>query len=163
MTDPRLQSVTDLLLREAELVDDRQWDEWLALFSEDVEYWVPAWDDDSSYTNDPDRELSLIYYKSRSGLEDRVFRIRSGLSYVSSPLPRTCHLVSNIRAGFRDDGCGEVKANWQTLSHNDGKTSAFFGFYEYLLQPQGQGWKIQKKKIIVLNDLIPTVLDIYSI
>ena len=163
MSNSRLQSVIDLLLLEAELVDKKKWEQWLLLFAENVEYWVPAWESDSDYTRDPDSELSLIYYSSRSGLEDRVFRIRSGLSHVSSPLPRTCHMVTNIRAQFRENGRSDVDANWQVLSHKDGKTSTFFGFYEYLLEPEAPGWKILKKKIVVLNDLIPTVLDVYSI
>jgi hypothetical protein len=35
----------DFLYREARLLDDRQWDEWLECYSPKVEYWMPAWDD----------------------------------------------------------------------------------------------------------------------
>lgn len=163
MTDRRLDSVAGLLFREAELVDARQWDEWLKLFSESVEYWIPAWDSENEYTKDPNSEISLIYYNSRAGLEDRVFRLRSGMSSASTPFPRTSHHVSNIRATFGEDGSSAVKANWQVLSFRLGATSTFFGSYEYLLEPHGQGWRIRKKKIIVMNALIPTVLDVYLV
>jgi len=163
VNEPRLQSVNAFLAREAELVDKKQWDEWLALFADNVEYWVPAWDSDTEYTGDPDSELSLIYYSSKQGLGDRVYRLRTGMSSASLPLPRTCHLVTNVRARFRDEGLAEVEANWQALSQRRGQTTAFFGFYEYLLEPSGASWRIRKKKIIVLNDTIPNVLDIYSI
>jgi len=34
--------VTALLYREAEYVDERRWDEWLALFDPQAEYWIPG-------------------------------------------------------------------------------------------------------------------------
>ena len=60
------------LYREARLLDDRQWDDWLECYSPDAEFWMPAWDDHDTLTQDPQSEISLIYYPSRDGLEDRV-------------------------------------------------------------------------------------------
>lgn len=155
--------IVRLLHREAELIDRRQWDEWLELMTPDIEYWVPAWNYEMEYTSDPDAQLSLIYYDSRIGLEDRVFRLKSQKSAASVPIPRTCHMVTNIRPRLQSDGSCAVDANWQVLAHRNEETSTFFGFYAYLLVRDERGWKIRKKKIIVLNDLIPTVLDIYLI
>jgi len=33
----------DVLVREAVFLDEQRWDEWLALFTEDCEYWMPTW------------------------------------------------------------------------------------------------------------------------
>ena len=52
----------DFLYREARLLDDRQWDDWLACYSPKAEFWMPAWDDHDTLTEDPQREISLIYY-----------------------------------------------------------------------------------------------------
>lgn len=163
MADTVLTSVTDLLFAEAAALDEKRWDDWLTLFAENVEYWVPAWDSEHEQTSDPATEISFIYYDGRSGLEDRVYRLRLNQSSASIPLPRTCHQVTNIRARLQPDGNCEVKANWQTHSYRLQKSTSFFGFYDYVLTPKGQGWLIAKKKITVLNDVIPTVLDIYSI
>lgn len=35
--------------------------------------------------------------------------------------------------------------------------------YEYLLRRSSQVWKIGRKRIILLNDLIPTVIDFYNL
>ncbi len=163
MADSRLVQVERLLIREAELLDKRRWDEWLALMAPDVEYWIPAWDSELEHTNDPDSELSLVYYSSRAGLEDRVYRIRTGQSSASNPLPRTCHMVGNVRADFHSDAACGVEANWQVLSYRLEETTTFFGFYEYLLERTGDDWRIKRKKIVVLNALIPAVLDIYLV
>jgi 3-phenylpropionate/cinnamic acid dioxygenase small subunit len=163
MADPRIQTVAEFLSREAAFVDERRWDEWLALFTEDVEYWVPAWDSETEPTQDPNSELSLIYYAGRFGLEDRVYRIRSGQSSASVPPARTCHLVTNILPSFLADGSCEVRASWQTNVYQFKTSTNYYGSYHYLLAPKGDSWLIRKKKILVMNDSIPTVIDIYSI
>ena len=163
MSDSRTQSVVDLLSREGAYIDDQKWDEWLKLFATDVEYWVPAWDSDSEHSNDPKSEMSLIYYSGRFGLEDRVYRLRSGLSSASTPAARTCHLVTNILPTFEGDGLCQVRASWQAHVYRLNITSTFYGSYHYVLERGGDGWLIKKKKILVLNDMIPTVLDIYCI
>ncbi len=80
-----LSSIAAFLYREARLLDDRQWDEWLELYATDVTYWMPAWDDDDQLIEDPHSQISLIYYPNRDGLEDRVFRIKTERSGASTP------------------------------------------------------------------------------
>jgi 3-phenylpropionate/cinnamic acid dioxygenase small subunit len=161
--DDLLRSVTELLHAEAAALDDKRWDDWLALYAEDAEYWVPAWDSELEQTKDPNAEISFIYYDSRAGLEDRVYRLRLNQSSASIPLPRTCHLVTNIRAAPLGDGSCNVRANWQVHSYRFEKTTTFYGFYDYRLARNGACWRITRKKTTVLNDLIPTVLDFYSV
>jgi benzoate/toluate 1,2-dioxygenase beta subunit len=84
------------LYREARLLDDRQWEAWLACYTEDVTYWMPAWDDDDQLTDDHETQVSLMYYPDRGGLEDRVFRIKTERSGASMPEPRTSHNVTNV-------------------------------------------------------------------
>ncbi len=163
MSDARTQSVADLLSLEATLVDERRWEEWLELFAEDVEYWAPAWDSETEFTQDPNAEMSLIHYAGRFGLEDRVYRLQSGNSTASTPPPRTCHMVTNILARFLPDGTSDVRASWQSNVYRFQTTTIFYGSYKYLLVPKGSSWLIKKKRILVLNDLIPSTLDIYSI
>ena len=87
--DPELRrAAVELVDREGLLLDAKDWDAWLGLYLEDAEYWIPAWDDESTLTSDPNREMSLIYYPSRAGLEDRVYRIRSELSLASTRMHR---------------------------------------------------------------------------
>lgn len=159
----RTHSVHEFLAREATLLDERKWDEWLELFAPDVEYWVPAWENEVEHTQDPDSELSLIYYAGRFGLEDRVFRIRSGLSSASTPPARTCHLVSGILCDFQADGSCVVTANWSAHVYRFKETHTFYGRYRYELQPRGASWVIRKKQVLLLNDAVKTAIDIYCL
>lgn len=163
MTQALPARVEALLFEEAACLDEQRWDDWLQLFAQDVEYWMPAWDSEHELTKDPSSEISLIYYSDRTGLEDRVWRIKSGLSAASTPLPRTCHQVTNIRVGESKNGTVGVKATWQVNSFRNEITDNFYGRYEYLLKESGDALIIAKKKIILLNDIIPSVVDIYSV
>ena len=163
MSEDRLRIAAEVLYREAEFIDRRQWDQWLALFTEDAEFWVPCWDDDGAPTSDPSAEVSLIYYGSRSGLEDRVRRITSGLAPALVEMPRTCHQVTNVRLGWSDEEAMEVTSNWTVHSFHHGQSHSFFGFYDHRLRRVEGAWRICRKKITVLNDVIPGLLDIFSV
>ncbi len=155
----------ELLYREALLIDSGRYAEWLELFTPDVEFWMPAWRDETTTTQNPDRELSLIYYKGRRNLEDRVMRLTSGLSTASTPLPRVVHQVTNVLVTGADEGGADVSAAFacHRFDVRMNRADCFFGRYEYRLIPGDDGWRIARKTIILLNDTIPTVVDINSI
>ena len=126
------EQIQAFVYREARLLDDRQWDEWLKCYHEDVTYWMPAWDDDNELTEDPQTEISLIYYPNRNGLEDRVYRLKTERSGASSiPEPRTVHLTSNLEILERDGDTVKLRFNWQTNSHRYHKTQSFFGVLRF--------------------------------
>ncbi|MGZ8311634.1 MAG: aromatic-ring-hydroxylating dioxygenase subunit beta [Allosphingosinicella sp.] len=154
-----------LLYREALLLDSGAWDEWLALYTEDASFWMPAWRDESEPTADPDAELSLIYYQGRRNLEDRVWRARSGLSVASAPRPRTVHLVTNVLVIRADEETADLSASFAVHQHDvrAERSHAFFGRYEHRLRREAEDWRIAAKKILLLNDVIPTVVDFYSV
>ena len=154
-----------LLYREALLLDRLDFDGWLDLYTADCLFWMPAWRDDGTQTEDPDRELSLIFYRGRRNLEDRVQRIRSGVSVSSAVMPRVAHLIGNVLAEPVDDTTTRVDSsfivNVQDLRAN--RSQAYFGRYEHELRLEDDGWKISRKVIRLMNDVIPTMLDVYGI
>ena len=160
---PHDEAVVRLLYEEAASLDERRWDDWLALFEPDAEYWIPAWDSEDEHTRDPRSEVSLMYYPDRTGLEDRVFRIRTGKSAASTPLPRTCHMLGNIRVDPPNGDACRVRTHWTTQLFRNREVTGYFGRADYLLARRPDGWGIRRKTTLVLNDRIDTVLDIYSV
>jgi benzoate/toluate 1,2-dioxygenase beta subunit len=160
---PTRAEVEAFLYREARLLDDRQWDEWVALYSPQVEYWMPAWDDDDQLVDDPQQHISLIYYPNRDGLEDRVFRIKTERSGASTPEPRTSHNISNVEVTAERDGELDVRFNWFTLSHRYKDTLTFFGTSYYSLDVRGPSPLITRKKIVLKNDYIRQIIDVYHV
>lgn len=158
-----LPAIAAFLYREARLLDDRQWDAWLELYASDVTYWMPTWDDDDQLTEDPHSQISLIFYPNRDGLEDRVFRIKTERSGASTPEPRTSHNVNNIELlDTRGDEL-DVRYNFHTLSHRYKVTDQFFGTCFVTLRRQGESLLISNKKIVLKNDYICQVIDIYHV
>ena len=156
-------TICALLYREARLLDDREWDDWLACYTEDVTYWMPAWDDDDRVTDDHESQISLMYYPDRGGLEDRVFRIKTERSGASMPEPRTSHNVTNVEVLAERGNEVDVRYNFNTLSHRYKITDYFFGTMSVTLRRVGDDLLISNKRIVLKNDYIRQVLDVYHV
>ena len=79
------------LLHEARLLDEGKFDDWLALFTPEVRYWVPSEPGQES----PLDTVSLIY-DDRRLLETRVRRLSSPRIYSQEPRSRTSRIVTNV-------------------------------------------------------------------
>ncbi|MCM2442282.1 benzoate 1,2-dioxygenase small subunit [Agrobacterium vitis] len=156
-------AICAFLYREARLLDDREWAEWLTCYAADASYWMPAWDDDDQITEDPHSQISLIYYPNRDGLEDRVFRIQTERSSASTPEPRTSHNVTNVEVLADRGDEVDVRYNFLTLNHRYKVTDQFFGTTFVTLRQSGDALLIASKKIVLKNDYIRQVIDIYHI
>jgi benzoate/toluate 1,2-dioxygenase beta subunit/2,4,5-trichlorophenoxyacetic acid oxygenase 2 len=150
-----------LLFVEAQYLDDKAWDAWADLYCEDARYWVPAWLNEYDLVSDPDTQVSYIYHSSRAQLRERIGRIESRKSITALPLPRTLHMISNIvlSAGV------EARSSWTThvFDPRTRRQHLHFGIYEHRLVRTREGYRIAAKKIVIMNDCIPTLVDFYSI
>lgn len=154
-----------VLYREARFLDRLDFDSWLALYTPDCLFWMPAWRDDGTQTEDPERELSLIYYRGRRNLEDRVKRIRSGFSVASRVMPRVSHLIGNVLSEAAEEGrvCLESAFTVNVQDVRTNRAHTYFGRYEHELALDEGTWKISRKVIRLMNDVVPTMLDVYGI
>lgn len=153
-----------LLLQEAHYLDERRWDAWLGMYEPGAVFWVPTWRDDGTPVENPDSEVSLIYHEGRAALEDRVWRLESGRSAASTPILRTAHSVTGaVLEG--DPGAPAVFASWtcHVYDPKHRKQHVLFGRYEMRYAAHADGWRIAKKKILLLNDYIPTMIDFYCV
>ena len=161
----QIAAARDVIELEAVCLDEQRWADWLSLFVEDCEYWMPTWTDDDTLANDPQTEISHIYYTSRAALEDRFVRIESKLSPASTPVPRTTHILGPVR--FLEQHAGRLRFRTPWTCHvfwtGTGESHAFFGSYEHDLTPDGERWLIARKKIVLQNDYIPSMIDIYCL
>jgi benzoate/toluate 1,2-dioxygenase subunit beta len=159
-----LERIRQFLYREARFLDDREFEKWLDCYHPDAEFWMPAWADDDELTEDPQREISLIYYSNRGGLEDRVFRIRTDRSSATSlPEPRTGHNITNVEIIEQRGDVVDIRFNWFTLYYRYNNVDTYFGTSFYTIDCSGTQPVITKKKVVLKNDYIHHVVDIYHI
>jgi benzoate/toluate 1,2-dioxygenase beta subunit len=156
--------VEQFLYREARYLDDREFDKWLECYAPEAEFWMPSWDDDDTLVTDPATEISLIYYNNRGGLEDRVFRIKTDRSSATSlPEPRTSHNISNVEIVSQSADVVEARFNWHTLYYRYQNIDPYFGTSFYTINFAGDAPQITKKKVVLKNDYIHHVVDIYHV
>ncbi|CAG2157877.1 2-halobenzoate 1,2-dioxygenase small subunit [Cupriavidus yeoncheonensis] len=156
-------AVQAFLYRESRLLDDEAWDEWLTCYHPEAQFWMPCWDDDGQLITDPQREISLIFYPSRQGLEDRIFRIKTERSSATIPDTRTSHNLSNVEIIERDGDKLTVRFNWHTLAHRYQTNYSYFGMSRYVIDFAGGQPQIRDKYVVLKNDYINQVIDIYHI
>ena len=155
-------AIQQLVCKEGLYLDNKNWDAWLNLFAEDAEYWVPAWTDRGAPTKDPKKEVSLIYYDKRTGLEDRVQRVRSGKSAAANLEARTCHFPHLMEVSSRN-GLLHARINWLTTVLLSGAPVSYFGWADYEFRMVGEERKISRKKTVLANDCPNVVVDFYLI
>ena len=163
MKNISLTEISSFLYYESRLLDDEQWDEWLDCYHLDAQFWMPSWDDDDKLVTNPQREISLIFYPNRQGLEDRVFRIKTERSSATMPDTRTCHNIANIELEKQEDNIYTVRFNWQTLSHRYKTNYSYFGMSRYVIDFSADSPKILNKYVVLKNDYINQVIDVYHI
>ncbi len=164
---------SEFLYREAWCLDNKHWEDWLALYADDAVYWAPAMVGDEGWTDDPDNDVSLMYM-DKAGLEARIFRIEGKDSYATDPMPHTAHLVSNVLIHGEKDGGGtdagdtnglvRVSATWLVHSYMRVRGGTMRGgLYEYALRETADGLQIVQKKIFIHDDRIVGPIDVYNV
>lgn len=156
--------VAQFLYREARLLDTRRFGEWLGLFADDAVFWVPGVGMDRAYTSEPETSLNFIYIVGRAGLEARVFRVESGGSLASNPLPHTRHLVTNVMVDSDSPDGIAALANIQVVAFCEPRGQQILnGSYEYVLRRDGERFRIASKKVLLLEYVIDGYFDFFTV
>ena len=135
--------VEDLLFKEAELLDDWQLEQWLALFTEDATYYVPSTD----LPRDASPDKSLFYIADdRARLNERVIRLMKKTAHSEFPRSRTRHLVSNVQIKKIEGDEVVAVAAFVTYRSKNGNTDAYIGSTRYVLRIVNGELRIREKR-----------------
>jgi 3-phenylpropionate/cinnamic acid dioxygenase small subunit len=105
-----------------------------------------------------------MYIAGRAGLEARAYRVESGGSLASNPLPRTRHLVTTVMVD--EDGSDRVQAfaNAQVVAFCEARGQQMLSSsYEYTLRRRNGQLQIAQKKILLLEYVIDGYFDFFTI
>src|SRR5215470_9926775 len=123
MRNEIIREVEQFLYREARLLDERRFHEWLQLLTDDIRYWmagrinrypksskaIAILDPDRYVEDDLTKEGELaILDEDKTTLDARVRRLDTGMAWAEDPPSRTRHLISNIEVEA-GEGASEVK------------------------------------------------------
>ena len=171
MRDDIVREVEQFLYREARLLDERRFHEWLELWTDDARYWVPV--RTSRYPRiskaisiqDPDRyvedevsregELAILD-ETKEGLERRIARLDTGMAWAEDPPSRTRHLLSNIEVE-EGKSASEVKVYCNFIMYRTrGETEEnyYVGRREDLLRRENGNWRIARRKAVLDHNVL---------
>lgn len=95
-----MREIQDFFFAEADLLDERDYDAWLELLTEDIVYWMPL-RKNVSYENrhkDITEENDMAWiHDDKDTLRKRVRQIQTGIHWADEPVSRVSHLITNIR------------------------------------------------------------------
>jgi len=136
------------LIHEATLLDTRRFRDWMALFTEDGTYWVPAVPNQES----PFDQASL-FYDDRELMKTRVERLDHPRIHVQTPPSRTAHLIGNVMVEQVDEAKNEylVGSTVIMVEYRDDAQRVFAGRQRHRLRREGTGFRIAHKRVDLIN------------
>ena len=136
-----------LLEREARLLDERRFEDWLALFAPECLYWVPG----TPNAGDPRKEVA-VSFDDRRQLEGRIYRLRTGYAWSQVPASRTARLVANVEV-FRTAEASTlmVRSTLLISEFRAGETRVLSGWCGHRLAEHAGGWRILVKQVNLID------------
>ena len=136
-----------LLEREARLLDQLRYEDWLALFARECIYWVPA----TPHAGDPRREVAVMF-DDRRRLEDRVYRLRTGFAWSQAPASRTVRQITNVEV-FATDAMAVrmVRSNFLISEFWGDETRLLAGWSGHRFVDRDGRWEIEAKQVNLLE------------
>ena len=156
--------IEQFLYQEAELLDERQFEDWLDLLTEDIRYWMPM--RRNVKFGELDREFTREgqdinwFDEGKDTLVRRVNQILTGVHWAEEPLSRICHSVSNVqvlKAPPSVSQATEVNVKCRFMIYRNRvqtETDFLVGKREEVLRSVDGQWKIAQRKIILDQNVL---------
>jgi 3-phenylpropionate/cinnamic acid dioxygenase small subunit len=171
MGDEIIREVEQFLYREARLLDERRFHEWLDLFTDDVRYWMGARTNryprsskaiailsPNRYVEDDqtrEDELSILD-ENKETLAGRVARLDTGMAWAEDPPSRTRHLIANIEVA-PGDSMSEIKVYSNFIvyrSRAESEEDFYVGARQDVLRRIDGAWKIARRKLTLDQNVL---------
>jgi 3-phenylpropionate/cinnamic acid dioxygenase small subunit len=136
------------IIREARLLDEARFEEWLSLFMPDAWYWVPSQPDQAA-----PRDTVSLMYDDRRLLETRVRRLANPRIYSQEPRSRTSRIVANVTLEdvAADGAACTARSKFQLLECRRETQRIFGGTYLHRLIRGANGIQIAWKRVDLVN------------
>lgn len=147
--DPMLTyAAAQFLYREAALLDDRSWEEWDAMFTDEGMYWVPL----QHGQQDPLNHAS-IFYEDAIMRDVRRRRLNESRAWSQQPITRTARIIGNVQVIAQDRASLKVRSTFQMTEWRKGREQRqLAGHYTHDLVGETPGeWKIALKRVDLIN------------
>ncbi|WP_371356259.1 3-phenylpropionate/cinnamic acid dioxygenase subunit beta [Pseudomonas chlororaphis] len=158
LTFDEIRRVEAFLLREARLLDNECWDEWLASLSKAIHYWMPGIENRRREDKSgPYRLEHMAFFDdSLRELQRRVARFKQPSAWAENPPTRNVHLISNIEV-LPGETAGEYLAYScfiNVRSRGLDEQHQVAGRREDVLRVEAEGLKLLRRKVLIPNAML---------
>lgn len=145
---PAQHDFESFLFHEARLLDERRFEDWLALYADDGWYWVPSRPDQEN----PVDTVSLMY-DDRMLMETRVRRLLHTSPHTLSPPPRTSRIIGNVTVEEADGAADSylIASNFQMVEYRRDSQRVFAGGFRHGLERADGTFRIRWKRVNLVN------------
>lgn len=143
-----LGAVERLLYRQADLLDGKNWQEFIDLFAEDGVYWMPASPEQTTGEGVPS-----IFFEDRNLMSVRMARLQHPRAWSQKTAWGTNHVVSNVVIEKYDRRSGEVvaRSRFHMMEFRNDVSRHFAGSYVHHLKRTGEGYRIKLQRVDMVN------------
>jgi 3-phenylpropionate/cinnamic acid dioxygenase small subunit len=144
-----LREVELFLFKEAQLADEHRYKEWLALWTEELLYWVPCNSDEPAIG----RKIALIN-DNRPELDERLYRLGTKHAHSQSPKSRLTRTIGNVVLEEWDAAKGgRVSSRFVLTEVRNGRQMIFAGRLTHVLQRHTDGeLRMREKHVHLANN-----------
>ena len=155
VSDAEQRAAIAFLYLEARLADEARYADWLALWTDDAVYWVPATTDPAA---DPDMHISHVY-DNRARLETRVRMLQTGHRLSQEPASRMRRLIANVEVTAGESpGALLVESNFllgELAIQAGHELHWWIGRTTHRLRPVDGALRMSFKKVVLVNAAEP--------
>ena len=136
------------LIHEGRLLDDRRFEEWMELFTEDGLYWIPSTPNQA----DP-YKIASLFFDDRELMKTRIDRLRHPRIHIQTPPSRTNHMVSNVIVEEADEATGTYLVSSSMLMSECRLDIQrhFIGRQFHRIERAGDSFRIRLKRVHLIN------------
>jgi 3-phenylpropionate/cinnamic acid dioxygenase small subunit len=146
---PELQlEIERFLYDQAEILDEKRWDDWIDLFTPDGHYWMPP--NEQATTGEG---VPSIFYEDRDLMRVRMKRVMHPRAWSQKPPHRTTHVVSNVIVESVDAKTGDlvVRSKFHMVEFRRDSQRHFAGKYRHHLKKTADGYRIHLQRVDTIN------------
>ncbi len=141
------------LYLEADLLDERRFEEWLDLLTDDIRYVVPV-QHDVKDGDDWKPDDVAWFDEGKDTLTQRVHQLRTGVHWAEEPPSRVSHMISNVRVVSTDGAETLVRSRFLvSRSRLADEVDLFVGRREDVLRNDGS-WKIARRTVLLDQNVL---------
>ena len=142
--------IEHFLYHQSELLDAKQWQDYIDLFADDGVYWMPVTPEQTEWEGSPS-----IFAEDKYMMEVRMGRVMHPTAWSQVPMWGTSHVIGNVVIESESPGEWIVRSRFHMMELRRDSVRHFGGTYRHTLVRDGDQLKIKLQRVDMFNGQAP--------